>query len=101
MPWKRRTAVPGANRWISASQLPSSVAGQTTSVGPAVRVELEPVEVERDQRDRLAQAHVVGEAGAEPEAGQLGEPGQPVPLVVAQLGPQPGRGGTGSRVAAA
>ena len=34
-PWKRRTATPGANRWISASQLPIRLAGQTTSVGPA------------------------------------------------------------------
>ena len=33
-PWKRRTATPGANRWISASQLPIRLAGQTTSVGP-------------------------------------------------------------------
>ena len=37
-PWKRRTATPGANRRISASQLPSSEAGQTTSVGPGRRV---------------------------------------------------------------
>ena len=33
-PWNRRTGSPGANRSISASQLPSSEAGQTTRVGP-------------------------------------------------------------------
>ena len=58
---------------------------------------LEPMEVERDQGDGLAEPHVVGEAGAEPEPGEVGEPGQPVPLVVAQLGAQAGR--RGDRVA--
>ena len=42
------------------------------------------VQVQRDQGDGLAQAHVVGEAGAEPGAGELGQPGEAVPLVVAQ-----------------
>ena len=59
---------PGANRWISASQLPSRRAGQTTSVGPAAGPALAPVQVQRDQGDRLAQAHVVGQAGAEARA---------------------------------
>ena len=34
------------------------------------------VQVEGDQGDRLAEAHVVGQAGAEPERGQLGQPGE-------------------------
>ena len=34
VPWKRRTATPGANRRISVSQLPIRLAGHTTSVGP-------------------------------------------------------------------
>ena len=43
-----------------------------------------PVQVQRDQGDRLAQPHVVGQAGAEARAGELGEPGEAVALVVAQ-----------------
>ena len=51
-----------------------------------------PVEVEGDQGDRLAQTHVVGQAGAEPERGDALEPGEPLALVVAQHGREPGRG---------
>ena len=83
-PWKRRTATPGANRWISASQLPIRLAGQTTRVGPRGEPSLAAVEVQRDQGDRLAQPHVVGQAGTQPGSGELGEPGEAVPLVVAQ-----------------
>ena len=90
MPWKRRTSTPGANRRTSASQLPRRLAGQTTSVGP-VAPGLDAVQVQGDQGDRLAQAHVVGQAGAEAERGEVGEPGQAVALVVAQVGVQPGR----------
>ena len=74
---------PGANRASSCSQLPSRLAGQTTSVGPAWPA-LDAVQVQGDQGDRLAQPHVVGQAGAEAERGELGQPGQPLPLVVAQ-----------------
>ena len=84
VPWKRRTATPGANRWISFSQLPIRLAGQTTSVGPVASPRSAAVQVQRDQGDRLAQAHVVGQAGAEPGAGELGQPGEAVALVVAQ-----------------
>ena len=42
-------------------------------------------------RDGLAEAHVVGQAAAEPERGELVEPGEAVPLVVAQRRPQCGR----------
>ena len=42
------------------------------------------MQVERDQGDGLAQAHVVGEARTQPQRGEVGQPGQPVPLVVAQ-----------------
>ena len=69
-PWNRRTSTPGAKRRTSASQLPSSEAGQTTRVGPGRRVDA--VEVERDQRDGLAEAHVVGEAGARARATSAG-----------------------------
>ena len=48
------------------------------------------VEGERDQRDRLAETHVVGQARAEAERGQLVEPGQALALVVAQAGGKPG-----------
>ena len=46
------------------------------------------VQVQRDQGERLAQPHVVGQAGAQPETGELGEPGEAVALVVAQRGLQ-------------
>ena len=86
--------MPGANRSISASQLPSRDAGQTTRVGRARSgCAFETVQVEGDQGDGLAQPHVVGEAGPETQRGELVEPGEPVPLVVAQRRPQsPGRG---------
>ncbi len=65
---------------------------------PAARqAVLEPVQVQGDQRDRLAEAHVVGQAGPETEAGEVGEPGQAVPLVVAEVRAEPGR--RGQRVA--
>ena len=67
-PWKRRTGTPGANRSISASQLPSRLPGRPRA---SARARAEPpsvpVQVERDQGDRLAEAHVVGQAGAEAE----------------------------------
>ncbi len=49
------------------------------------------VQVQRDQRHRLAQPHVVGEAGTESQRRELGQPGQSLALVVAQGGLQ-GRG---------
>ncbi len=50
------------------------------------------MQVERDEGDGLAQAHVVGEAGPEAERGHPGQPAQAAQLVVAQAGPEPGRG---------
>ena len=50
------------------------------------------VEVEGDQGDRLAQPHVVGQAGTEPEGGDALEPGEALALVVAEHGREPGRG---------
>ena len=55
------------------------------------RARLPAVEVERDEGERLAEAHVVGQHGPEPERGQLGQPRQAVALVAPQLGPQPRR----------
>ena len=52
----------------------------------------DPVQVERDHRHRLAEPHVVGQARAETELGEVGQPGEPVALVVAQVGVQT-RGG--------
>ena len=43
-----------------------------------------------DQLHRLAEAHVVGETGAEPELAQEAQPGVSVLLVGAELRPQPG-----------
>jgi hypothetical protein len=51
-----------------------------------------PVQVERDDRERLPQAHVVGEDRAETEPGDAGQPRHGSPLVVAQRGLQPGYG---------
>jgi len=59
------------------------------------------VQVQRDQGDRLAESHVVCEAGAEPGAGQLGQPGHAPELVVAERRLQPGgriERGNGGRV---
>ena len=52
---------------------------------------LSAVQVKRNQGDGLAQAHVVGEARPQPCTGELGEPGEAVPLVVAQLRRQTAR----------
>jgi hypothetical protein len=46
------------------------------------------VEDQRQGLDGLAQAHVVGQAGAETEMRQPGQPLKAVALVVAQLGLQ-------------
>ena len=65
-PWNRRTGTPGANR----ADLVLPVAEQRRRAdheGRAGRAGLDPVQVERDQGDRLAEAHVVGQAGAQPE----------------------------------
>ena len=71
---------------ISRSQLPSSEVGQTTSVGTDTGPARVPVQVQGDELDRLAQAHVVGEAAAETERAHLGQPGQTPPLVGAEGG---------------
>ncbi len=83
-PWKRRTGVPGANRWTSRSQLPSSDAGTDDERRACGIGRLLAVQVQRDERDRLAEAHVVGEAAAEAERGHPGQPAQAAQLVVAQ-----------------
>ena len=83
-PWKRRTGTPGAKRVISRCQLPSREAGQTTRVGSRPG----PLQVQGDDGDRLAEAHVVGQAAAEAEGGHEVQPGQAPELVVAQGGVQ-------------
>ena len=47
---------------------------------------------ERQQLDRLAQAHVVGQDAAEAELAEEGQPGQPALLVGPQLAGEAGRG---------
>ncbi len=49
-----------------------------------------PVQQQRQQLHRLAQPHVVGQAGAQPEPVEKGQPGQTPPLVRAELPGQPG-----------
>ena len=87
LPWWRRTATPGAKRRISASQLPSSDAGQTTRVGPPPPC---------SRRCRCSAISVIvlpspmssARQAPRPSAGELGQPGQPAALVVAELGLQ-------------
>ncbi len=74
---------PGANRAPRPPSCRAGWPGRRPGSGP-VAPALDAVQVQRDQGDRLAEAHVVGQAGAEAERGELGQPGQPVPLVVAQ-----------------
>ena len=68
----------GAKRAISAAQLASSEAGATSSEGARVcAAVLAPLhQQQRQDLDRLAEPHVVGEAGAEAEAGQQVQPAQ-------------------------
>jgi hypothetical protein len=49
------------------------------------------VQVQRDHLDRLPEAHVVGEAAAEPGVAHAGQPGHPALLVRAQRRHQAGR----------
>ena len=53
--------------------------------------ERSPVQMQGDQLDRLAQPHVVGQAGTQPEAGHRGQPGQSRLLVRPQRRLQPRR----------
>ncbi len=87
-PWKRRTRDPGGE--AADLGLPvAEQAGRADDQGRARRRRGSvPVQVQRDEGDGLAQSHVVGQAAAEAEAGQRGQPGQAVPLVVPQLRPR-------------
>ena len=85
----------GAKRASSRSQLPSTDTGQTTSVGPSARVG----EQRGDELGGLAQAHVVGQAGAEAEPAEEREPAGAPLLVRPQLAVEAGRVGSGSTVA--
>ena len=73
-------------------------AGRADDERRAAQAVLGAVQVQGDQRDRLAEPHVVGEAGAETERGHLDQPGEPLALVVAQRAGQ--RGGHLDRLAA-
>ena len=83
-----------------------SAGGEATDLGGPVRHERGRADHERrsgggavrlackmmgDERDGLAQAHVVGQARAEAQFGQAGEPGQAEHLVVAQVPGELGR----------
>ena len=80
----------GRTARISASQLPSSEAGQTTSVGPASPgLACQPVQVAgRSAVIVLPRPMSSARQAPSPSDGQLGQPGQAVPLVVAQRGRQ-------------
>ncbi len=70
--------------------LPLPVAQEGGGAHHEGRLAAAAVQVQRDEGDGLAQAHVVGEAAAEPEGGHQVEPGQAARLVVAQDGLEPG-----------
>ncbi len=77
-----------------AAQLPLPVPeerGRADDEGRPGVVPSRSQQVECDDLDRLAEAHVVSEAGAEAELGHLVEPGHPAQLVRAQLGMQADR----------
>ena len=71
---RRAPAAPGAKRSISAAQLASSEAGATSRLRPGLRLPRLPLQhqQQREHLDRLAEPHVVGQAGAEPEAARAG-----------------------------
>ena len=94
---RRRGARPpagsGVKRAASAAQLPTTAGGAITSAGPSPGVASEVGE----HRRRLAEAHVEGEAAAEPGGVEEAEPGQRLGLVAAQLADEAlGRRVTGS-----
>ena len=86
-PWWTSTPSAGAKRASSRSQLPSTDTGHTTSVGPSARVG----EQRGDELRGLAEAHVVGQAGAEAEPAEERQPARAPLLVGPQLAVEPGR----------
>ena len=83
-PWWARTRRSGAKRAASRCQVPTIDMGQTAASGRAASPA--PVDgLEREQLDGLAQAHVVGQAGAQPERGEERQPGDAALLVGPQL----------------
>ena len=91
-PWCTSTRSAGAKRASSRCQLPTTDVGQTSSVGAAVvAAHLAVVQEQRDDLDRLAQAHVVGQAGAQSVALQRGQPDDADALVRAQGADEAGR----------
>ena len=78
---------------ISAFQLAISEAGTTSRLGRAsLRLLALQCEQQGDHLDGLAQAHVVGQAGAQPQPRHEAQPAAARPLVRPQLRPQVGRG---------
>ena len=73
--WTIRAFRPGAKRSISAAQLASSDAGATSRLGGSAAAFLLPLhQQQRQHLDGLAEPHVVGKAGPEPEPGQQVQP---------------------------
>ena len=96
--WATNTSRSGANRAISCCQLAISEAGTTSRLGrrgPASperarrpRPPRASPEEQTEHLDRLAQPHVVGQAGAQAEAREEPEPADPDRLVGAERGPE-------------
>ena len=96
--WATRAFTPGANLAISAAQLARSEAGAIKRLGlqaachpslpsPLLRLLLEHQQ-QRQDLDRLAQSHVVGEAGAKPQSRQQIKPLHARALIWAQRSAQ-------------
>ena len=81
----------GANLASSDFQFAISEAGTTSRLGLVLLVALQ-IEQQRNHLDRLAEAHVVGQAGAQPQANDESQPGVARLLIGAKLRLQVGRG---------
>ena len=79
-PWWTWTRSSGVKRAASRCQLPTRDIGQTSRVGPRVRL----VREQGQQLHRLAQAHVVGEHAADADPAEEVQPGQTTRLVRAE-----------------
>ena len=84
-PWWTTTRRPGVNLAASAAQLPTTAGGAMTSAGPPP---CRAGEVGQHGR-RLAEAHVEGQAAAEPDGVEEAEPAEGLGLVAAQLAVEP------------
>jgi hypothetical protein len=75
--WATNTFSDGEKRSASAAQLAMSDAGATMRLGRRSPPPSLTVSRQRENLDRLAEPHVVGETGAEAEPRQKAKPAQP------------------------